>query len=182
MKFIKYSKYTGDEADSVDLDTLMKALADYLLQSGFQSDMYGMYEMPARPQHGRVARSDSPSHRTRRSRRRVRAFPRLISRGPGARDRTPHAAHAAGRTDHRRCAVRSIAIAECAGTGRARGRGRPGALRTHRQVDRLSGLQYAERFARVAREIQFRTPRHARHGDGRRGVGRIASIRIRRHD
>jgi len=45
MKSIKYSRYTGDEADSVDLDSLMRALADFLLQSGFDTDQYGMYEM-----------------------------------------------------------------------------------------------------------------------------------------
>src|SRR5258708_18071 len=49
MKFIKYSKYTGQEADEVSLDALMQALADFLLQSGFNTDMYGMYEMP--PDH-----------------------------------------------------------------------------------------------------------------------------------
>src|SRR5438552_14410541 len=46
MKFIKYSRYTGNEADSVGLDALMQALADHFLQSGFKGDMYGMYEMP----------------------------------------------------------------------------------------------------------------------------------------
>src|SRR5258707_893174 len=46
MKFIKYSKYTGEDADSVSLDALMDALADFLLQSGFETDAYGMYEMP----------------------------------------------------------------------------------------------------------------------------------------
>jgi Ca-activated chloride channel family protein len=45
MKSIKYSRYTGDEADSVDLESLMRALADFLLQSGFDTDQYGMYEM-----------------------------------------------------------------------------------------------------------------------------------------
>src|SRR5579871_4392674 len=46
MKFIKYSRYTGQEADNVGLDDLMQALSDFLLQSGFESDMYGVYEMP----------------------------------------------------------------------------------------------------------------------------------------
>src|ERR1035438_4411262 len=46
MKIIKYSRYTGEAADEVGLDSLMQALTDYLLQSGFQSDFYGMYEMP----------------------------------------------------------------------------------------------------------------------------------------
>jgi len=45
MKFIKYTKYTGQEADGVGMEDLMRALSDYLLQSGFESQYYGMYEM-----------------------------------------------------------------------------------------------------------------------------------------
>ena len=42
MKFIKYSKFTGEELEGIDLDSLMKALAGFLLQSGFQmQDYYG---------------------------------------------------------------------------------------------------------------------------------------------
>ncbi len=49
MKFIKYSRYTGDEADGISLEGLMKALSDFLLQSGFQSQYYNFYELP--PEH-----------------------------------------------------------------------------------------------------------------------------------
>jgi Ca-activated chloride channel homolog len=44
-KFIRYSKYTGEPADSVDLDDLINRLSDFLLQSGFESDYYGISEM-----------------------------------------------------------------------------------------------------------------------------------------
>ena len=44
MKFIKYSKFTGEEAEGLDLQDLMKALADFLLQSGFQSQFYSAFE------------------------------------------------------------------------------------------------------------------------------------------
>ena len=44
MKYTKYSKYTGDLADEMSMEDLLSALSDYLLQSGFQSDMW--YEMP----------------------------------------------------------------------------------------------------------------------------------------
>ncbi len=44
MKFIKYSKFTGEEAEGVDLHDLMKALSDFLLQSGFQSQFYSAFE------------------------------------------------------------------------------------------------------------------------------------------
>src|SRR5512141_540127 len=37
MKFIKYSKYTGEEGDGIDRQDLMQALSDCLLQSGFQN-------------------------------------------------------------------------------------------------------------------------------------------------
>ena len=45
MKYIKYTKYTGDPADDVDLQELMSKLSDFLLQSGYESQGYGIYEM-----------------------------------------------------------------------------------------------------------------------------------------
>jgi len=47
MKVIKYGKYIGEPADSVDLDELMKRLGDFLLQSGFESQFYGLSELDA---------------------------------------------------------------------------------------------------------------------------------------
>src|SRR5271154_3620775 len=44
MRYIRYSRYTGEAADDVDLQNLMNKLADFLLQSGFESQ-YGIYEM-----------------------------------------------------------------------------------------------------------------------------------------
>jgi Ca-activated chloride channel homolog len=44
-KFIRYTKYTGEPADSVDLQELLKRLSDFFLQSGFESQFYGMSEM-----------------------------------------------------------------------------------------------------------------------------------------
>ncbi len=44
MKVIKYGKYTGEPADVVDLDELMKRLGDFFLQSGFESQYYGLSE------------------------------------------------------------------------------------------------------------------------------------------
>jgi Ca-activated chloride channel family protein len=47
MKVVKYGKYTGEAADSVDLDELMKRLGDFFLQSGFESQFYGLSEFDA---------------------------------------------------------------------------------------------------------------------------------------
>jgi len=44
MKVIKYGKYTGEPADAVDLDELVKRLGDFFLQSGFESQYFGLSE------------------------------------------------------------------------------------------------------------------------------------------
>jgi len=44
MKFIKYAKYVGEPADAVDLEDLIKHLGDFFLQSGFESQYYGISE------------------------------------------------------------------------------------------------------------------------------------------
>ncbi len=44
MKRVRYSKYVPDPAGEMSMEDLLSALTDYLLQSGFQSDMW--YEMP----------------------------------------------------------------------------------------------------------------------------------------
>jgi len=53
MKYIRYSKYSPEAADDIDLQELMSRLSDFFLQSGFESQ-YGIYEMDmerAREQH-----------------------------------------------------------------------------------------------------------------------------------
>ena len=45
MKFIRYKKYEGDDWDSLDMEGLLDRLADFLLQSGFQSEYYRFSEM-----------------------------------------------------------------------------------------------------------------------------------------
>ena len=47
MKVVRYGKYTGEPADVVDLDELMRRLGDFLLQSGFESQYYGLSEFDA---------------------------------------------------------------------------------------------------------------------------------------
>src|SRR5271163_4562324 len=45
MKFIRYGKYTGEPADAIDLEELVKRMGDFFLQSGFESQSYGVSEM-----------------------------------------------------------------------------------------------------------------------------------------
>lgn len=45
MKYIRYRKYTGEAADAVDVQELMKRLSDFLLRSGFESEYYGISPM-----------------------------------------------------------------------------------------------------------------------------------------
>jgi Ca-activated chloride channel family protein len=46
VKFIKYSKYTGDAASEMSMEDLLSALGDYLLQSGFEQQWMNFYELP----------------------------------------------------------------------------------------------------------------------------------------
>ena len=39
MKRVRYSKYTGDLASEMDLEDLLQALSDFLLDSGFQDHL-----------------------------------------------------------------------------------------------------------------------------------------------
>ncbi len=42
MKRVRYTKFTGDLASEIEMDDLLKALSDYLLDSGFQ-DPYARF-------------------------------------------------------------------------------------------------------------------------------------------
>jgi len=45
VKLIRYGKYVGEPADVVDLEELVRRLGDFFLQSGFESQFYGVSEM-----------------------------------------------------------------------------------------------------------------------------------------
>ena len=45
MKYIRYTKYTGEPGGGVDLQELVKRLSDFFLQSGYESQFYGISEM-----------------------------------------------------------------------------------------------------------------------------------------
>src|SRR5215470_9950690 len=44
MKFIKYSKFTGDPFEGLSAEDLLQLLQDFLLQSGFENQYYNFYE------------------------------------------------------------------------------------------------------------------------------------------
>ena len=45
MKFIKYSKFSGDPFEGLSAEDLLQLLQDFLLQSGFNGQYYNFYEM-----------------------------------------------------------------------------------------------------------------------------------------
>ena len=45
MKFVTYKKFKGGDWDSVEMEDLLSRLADFLLQSGYQSQSHNFYEM-----------------------------------------------------------------------------------------------------------------------------------------
>ena len=45
MKSIRYTKYSGDLASEMDIEDLLKALSDYLLDSGFRDPYARFREM-----------------------------------------------------------------------------------------------------------------------------------------
>ena len=45
MKFIRYTKYTGDPASEISMEDLLSALSDFLLNSGFQPQYMNWHDM-----------------------------------------------------------------------------------------------------------------------------------------
>src|SRR3954452_2969530 len=45
MKFIKYKKYVPEPASEMNMEDLLNALSDYLLQSGFQQQYTNYYDL-----------------------------------------------------------------------------------------------------------------------------------------
>ncbi len=43
MKHVRYTKYSGDLASEIDLEDLLQALSDYLLDSGYE-DPYSRFQ------------------------------------------------------------------------------------------------------------------------------------------
>jgi Ca-activated chloride channel homolog len=45
MRYTRYSRYTGESLDWLDMEQLVNRLSDFLLQSGYENQPYGIYEM-----------------------------------------------------------------------------------------------------------------------------------------
>ena len=185
MKRIRYSKYVPDPAGEMSMEDLLSALSDYLLQSGFQSDMW--YEMP----QGQQTLDDLR-----------RAIEQALMEGDqfdeDMRERLQQMA-ADGELDeliekliermqqedyisidvHTRPTARPVASLRRRRTTRRKPA--TSQIRNHRQEPRLPRLQIPAQPARLARQIQLRTPRHARPRHRRRSQRRVPHLRVRRH-
>src|SRR5216684_2645235 len=161
MKFIRYGKYVGEPADAVDLEELVKRLGDFFLQSGFESQFYGMNEMD--PERSMEALRQAI----------LKALQEgdLLPEGAG-RLHQPAAASASDAATANQRARPSWATTRAAGGS---------AVRDYGQDDRLSGVQDAPGFAGVAREEQLWPARYAgsvhRHRGERNIVQRGAARR-----
>ena len=176
MKRIRYSKYVPDPAGEMSMEDLLSALSDYLLQSGFQSDMW--YEMP----EGEQTLDDLR-----------RAIEQALMEGDQfddeMRERLQQMAMD-GELDElieklieRMQQEDYISIDQPpdpfapSGVGGQIGENQPASqIRDHRQEPRLPGLQISAQPARVARQIQLWTPRYARLGDRHRSQRRFAHL------
>ena len=65
MKRVRYTKYTGDLASEIEMDDLLKALSDYLLDSGFQ-DPYSRFSELNGDHTLKICAKHPPSARIRR--------------------------------------------------------------------------------------------------------------------
>ena len=187
MKY-RYTKFTGDELDDLDLEDLVSKLSDLLLSSGF-GNPYGMddEERTMQALHdaildalfnggvlpeetierllGDPADGDQADARSKLEELIQQIIERMAEQGYI--------------TDAARSRGRARAAA---GTRRPAGRtSRAGHVRGHRQDARLPRLPRAARSARLARQEQLRPPRHARAGDRRRNDRRAEAVRVRRH-
>ena len=194
MKY-RYSKFTGDDLDDIDLEDLLSRLSDMLLSSGFESP-YGLpYDDDDEPGHSMQSLHD--------------AILEAILNGGMLSDETlekmlgkdwQQAEDAEERLDD---LIRRIieklqhqgyltGSPESQGTSQPQGREGQGggqggpreqcALRDHRQEPRLPRLPGTAGSPRVHRQEQPRPPRHARDVHRHRGERRAQVVRVRRHD
>ena len=180
MKWIHYSKFTGDDF-GLSAEDLLKALSDFFLQSGFQNQYMGFSEWnqhtledlknahPAGARAGRDVRSRAgPAHPA--------SARKHVARADGRADESP-GAEAGGRRLHQH----RSAAGQRNRARRHRQCRSQGGCQDHGQIHRFSRIQDAQGSARLARQIELRRARHARSGHRRRNQRRGQTLRIRRH-
>ena len=191
MKY-RYTKYTGDLLDEIDLEDLVSKLSDLLLSSGFSNpwgdpldERRGPDDAGAARRHprGAVQRRRAVGRGAAAAARRA-GRRRSGRRAPAARGSDPadHRADDGAGLHHRRARPRTASgnTARGAGGGIGEDAG-PVHVRGHRQGARLSRLSRAARSARLGRPQQRRPPRHAPSEHRRRGDRRAEAVRVRRH-
>ena len=191
MKY-RYTKFTGDDLDELDLEELLSKLSDLFLGSGFDNP-YGMpYEDDDEAGHSRQSLHDAImeailnggmlSEETLERllgkdwRDADDAEQRLDQLIDKIIEKLQAQGYLSGQPDLEKERERRE------GAGRRHGQHRAVPVRDHRQEPRLPRLQGAARSARLARQEQPRPPRHARDGDRHRGQRRVEAVRVRRHD
>ena len=189
MKY-RYTKYTGDLLDEIDLEDLVSKLSDLLLSSGFSNPWGdpsdGDEDRTMQALHdailealfsggvlsdealqqllGEPADGDQEKARQQLEDLIQQIIERMMEQGfvTGAPDLEQEREHAADRRRLRR--------------GR-----RAGEVRSHRQGARLPRLSRAARSARLDRPQQRRPPRHAPSEHRRRSDRGAEAVRVRRH-
>ena len=94
MKFVKFGKYTGEPVDAVDLEELVKRLGDFFLQSGFESQFYGVSQMD--PERSMEALRALKRRITDTIYRQLRADAARKHAGPGGQAGTTHQSSVTG--------------------------------------------------------------------------------------
>ncbi len=192
MKY-RYSKFTGEDLDGLDLEELLSRLSDMLLSSGFESP-YGLPYDDDEPGHSMQSLHDAIleamlnggmlSDETlekllgkdwQQAEDAEERLDELIQR---IIEKLQHQGYLTGQPE-----ARESGPERPPGPGRRRRRPRrQRSLRDHRQEPRLPRLPRAARPARINRQEQHRPPRYARDGHRHRGERRAQAVRVRRHD
>ena len=175
MKSVRYTKFTGDLASEVSMEDLLKALSDYLLDSGFQNPFAEFQDLEQTMDDLREAlrraleQGDAFDESLQQKIDQMAADGKLDELIEKLIERMERENYISTQT----VAGVWAGFASRGATGRAAD---GSALRGDGQEPRFSGIQDAAGFAGVAGEIEFWAARYAALGDGRGDERRIAAV------
>ena len=157
---IKYSKYTGEDF-GIDAEDLLQALSDFLLESGFNTQYMPFSEWNEHTLEDlkKAIQQALEQGDLFDNEQLQEMMERLQSMSPEQMDQLLENL-VQKMVDEGQITIEQPADA-AGGTGAGSGPRQQGALRSHRQVARLPGLQNAEGPAGIARQIELR-PRTTR--------------------